>query len=205
MFKKWSIIVGVVATIGISTLLFFFGNMNKVDIQTTNVEDSKVIERLGKEYHVVPASDIRYFFEDNLGFKDDDLFDTYDSEYALVTEDVIEKFIPVFFKFKDEWGMFYRPNQDDCDDFAKTFSRLFSIWWNREFEYKQSPALGFVVYIKNFTDYDQPHAIVIAFTADKDKNMVPIFYEVRSGEEKRVEKIDLQKIEFLSIFGGEMN
>ena len=205
MFKKWSIIIGIAGAISFTILLLVFGGMNKTKVETIDTSSNERIERDGESYPLVAASDIRYFFEDNLGFKDNNLFDTYDSEYVLVTTSVIEKFIPVFFKFKQDWEMFYRPNQDDCDDSAKTFSRLFSVWWNKEFEYKHSPALGFVVYLKDMQTHDQPHAIVVAFIENDENLMTPVFYEVRSGPEKRVEKIDLQKDEFLSIFGGEMN
>lgn len=180
-------------------LTFYFSNKNSYEIETIDLTklttDPVVVNDI--ERKVVPAKSLKMFFSENLGFYDESLFDTYDREYVLLTEQEVIDFYPTYYKFEKEMKQVYVPNRNDCDDFAKTYSRYFTIVWNKNRSDKISPAIGYFAYIK---ENDQGHMIVVAFT-EKDDKLYPLFFELRP----EFKKVQLTENEFLSMLGGGMN
>lgn len=187
---------------GVGVILIFavaliFSFKNSYEVETVSLENKETLVVNDVERKVVPASDIRYFFESNIPFYHAGLFDTYDREYILISHQDIVDFHPIFYKFQKELGIMYIPNVNDCDDNAKTFSRLFTLYWNKNRTDKISPAIGTYAFLNR---NDIGHMVVVAFT-EKEGMLHPIFYEVYPD----LVKIELTEEEFLGILGGEMN
>lgn len=187
---------------GVALLIFltlYFSNMNSYKIETIDLTklttESVIVNDI--ERKVVPAKSLKMFFSENLGFYTETLFDTYDREYALLTEKEIIDFYPTYYAFEKEMKQIYVANRNDCDDFAKTYSRYFTIIWNKNKMDKISPAIGYFAYLK---ENDQAHMIVIAFT-EQDGKLYPMFFELRP----EFKKVQLTENEFLSMLGGGMN
>lgn len=193
--NKFNIVISFIILMVFIYLLFSIEN--SYEIKTIDITNSKVEVVDEVERKTVSGTDIKLFFSDNLGFEDENLFDRYDSEYVLLNEKDITNFYPIYYKFQTEMGLVYKPNSSDCDDHAKTFSRYFTLIWNRDRDLKISPAIGYFAYL---TRNDRPHMIVIVFT-EKNSKLHPIFYEIRP----ELIKIELTESEFMSIIGGEMN
>ena len=198
LFAHWRKIM-ISFVIGMIFTLIYFNDLNKFSIKTLPLEDGVVKTSMidGTERDIVTAHQIRTFFSENLGFYDENLFDTYDGEYVLLYENEIKDFYPTYYEFEKKMGLVYVPNRNDCDDIAKTFSRYFTIVWNKDRIDRLSPAIGYVAYI---TRNNTSHMIIVAFTK-KDNKLHPLFYDVRP----EFQEIKLTEDEFFGIFGGEMN
>lgn len=197
MFQKYWWIPLVAATIIIAVSLMLFGDKNNPEIKSIDISDVQTVIVDGESRKTVPAKEFRQFFYDNLGFEDRTLFDTYDSEYVLVTEKDVLSLESTFFDYLKENQIQYEAGKKDCDDFAKIFSRLFADKWNKGKEYKASPAVGYFAFLRRD---DQYHMVVIAF-GEKNGVLHPMFFETRPV----VKRTDINEDEFLSIIGGEFN
>jgi hypothetical protein len=174
-----------------------FKDKNNPEISSLDISDNPVEEVNGKERIVVKARQFKRFFYNNLGFEDHTLFDAYDEEYVLVTEKDVLKLESAFFDYLKENKIQYKPNEKDCDDFAKIFSRIFADKWNAGKDYKAAPAVGYFAYLNR---NDVPHMIVVAFS-EKDGMLHPMFFETRP----HLMRVDVNEVEFLSMIGGEFN
>jgi len=197
LFKKYWWIPLLSFGMGAIPLFIFFGNKNNPEIKSIDISQSETQKINGEDRRIVPATDFKRFFYDNLGFEDQTMFDTYDSSYVLVTEKDVLSLAPVFFNYLKENQIQYKASVKDCDDFAKIFSRLFADKWNFGREYKASPAVGYFAYLNRNDVY---HMVIVAF-GEKDGVLHPMFFETRPD----VERVDVNEDEFLGMIGGEFN
>jgi hypothetical protein len=194
--KYWWIPLAVIVA-GTVVAFMVAGDKNNPEISSIDVSNVESREISGENRKVVLAREFRQFFYDNLGFQDNNLFDTYDSEYVLVTEKDILDMEETFFQYLKENNIIYKPSESDCDDFAKIFSRLFADKWNKGRKEKVPPAVGYFAFLRRD---DQPHMIVLAFS-EKNGVLHPMFFETRPN----VHRTDVNEDEFLSMIGGEFN
>lgn len=197
LYQKYWWIPLVSIGVGIILAFTFAGDKNNPEIRSISIDSYENMDMGGKVRRVVPARDFRQFFYDNLGYEDNNLFDTYDREYVLVTEKDILEVESIFFNYLKENNIMYKPSKSDCDDFAKIFSRLFADKWNGGKEEKVSPAVGYFAFLRRD---DEAHMVVIAFT-EKNGVLHPMFFELRPN----VHRTDINEDEFLSMIGGEFN
>jgi hypothetical protein len=86
LYQKYWWIPLTVIVIGTAVAFMVAGDKNNPEISSIDVSNVESRDISGENRKVVPAREFRQFFYDNLGFQDNNLFDTYDSEYVLVTE-----------------------------------------------------------------------------------------------------------------------
>lgn len=199
MFNKYKWIG--IGGLGIIIFLAFvvFKDHNNPKIESVSLTNNRVEVLNGAERTIIRASDIKDFIAINTQNSALYLFDTYDAEYAAVTEAEVLALQEYFFEYINENNIIYSLTKggEDCDDFAKIFSRLFADKWYGGKNEKLPPAVGYYAYLRRD---DQKHMIVVAFT-NKNNVLHPMFFEVRPY----VQKTDVNLEEFLSCIGGEMN
>ena len=196
MKNTYKYILGAGAALMLCTLVIF-KDKNNPEISSIDISTSAQKEINGEQRSIVEAGQFKQFFYDNLGFIDLKIFYAFDTSYVLVKESDVFELEPAFFNYLKENKIQYKPNEKDCDDFAKIFSRIFADKWNAGKDYKVAPAVGYFAYLNR---NDVPHMIVIAFT-EKDGMLHPMFFETRP----HLQRVDVNETEFLSMIGGEFN